>query len=134
MNVTLVDSKKKKLQPGDILVVAAHQNKVPANEMKAQSKKSEGISPARLLYTAYVQEIQNPSLIRIQENNTLFVIHPVKDRVGVLRMFNGDTLNNLPSNIATFFESAYKIGADILMYPVDANTSSAFFLPIPSNT
>ena len=126
MNVTLVDSKKKKLQPGDVLIVAAHQNKVPANEMKAQSKKSDGISPAKLLYTAYVQEMQNPSLIRIQENNTLFVIHPVKERVGVLRMFNGDTLNNLPKNISTFFESAYKVGADILLYPVDSNTSSAF--------
>jgi hypothetical protein len=65
-------------------------------------------------------------LIRIQENNTLFVIHPVKERVGVLRMFNGDTLNNLPKNIETFFESAYKVGADILLYPVDSNTSSAF--------
>ena len=126
MNVTLVDSKKKKLQPGDILIIASHQNKVQANEMKAQSKKSEGISPARLLYTAYLQEIQNPALIRIQENNTLFVVYPVQHRVGVLRIFNGDTLNNLSNNIAKFFESAYKVGADILVYPSDSNALSSF--------
>ena len=125
MNVTLVDSKKKKLQPADILIVAAYQNRVTVNAIKQQNK-TQGVSAERILHTSYLAEIQNKSLIRIQENNTLFVMHPFENRVCVLRMFNGDTLNNLPNNLVMFFDAAYRVGADIIVYKLDSNIENAF--------
>jgi hypothetical protein len=125
MNVNLVDSKKKKLQPADILIVAAHQNRAVLETIKKENK-TEGVSAERILHASYVAEIQDKSLIRMQENNTLFVLHPLPERVCVVRMFNGDTLNNLPNNLTMCFEASYKVGADVLIYQVESNVAMAF--------
>lgn len=119
MKTQLVDSKKESLDPNEILIVAAHQNKKQAQEYKKQAKKSDGISAERLLYTIYVKEIQNPSLVRLKEGNTLFCITPLPQRVGVVGVYNGDVDKNIPQNIVETFVAAQKLGFDFLIFAAD---------------
>lgn len=115
MKTQVTDSKQEKLDPNEILIIAAHQNKDDAKRLAKQAKKSEGISPERLLYTVYVEEIRNPALVRIQEGNTLFVISPMPERVGFLRVYNADTAKNYINNCVEFASAAYKVGFDVLV-------------------
>lgn len=119
MQTSLVNSKDKKLSPAEILIIAAHQNKKLANEYKARSKKSDGISAERLLHTIYVKEIQDPSLIRLQEGNTLYSIIPLPHRVGLVSLYNGDVEKNLANNALEVLNAAHKLGFDILVFKND---------------
>lgn len=115
MKTEPTDSKKEKLTPQEILIIASHQNKQDADRIYKEAKKVDGVSKERLLYTIYLSEMQNPSLVRIQEGNTLFVIAPMPHRVGFLRAYNGDTARNYINNCVEFAEAAYKIGFDVLV-------------------
>lgn len=116
MKTTPVDSKNEKLDPNEILIIAAHQNKKLAEEYKKKSKKSDGISAERLLHTVYVHELQNTSLIRLKEGNTLFSITPLPHRVGVVSVYNGDVEKNIPNNVLETFMAAQKLGFDFLIF------------------
>ncbi len=124
MKTQLVDSKKESLDPNEILIIAAHKNKKLAQEYKKQAKKSDGISAERLLYTIYVKEIQNPSLVRLKEGNTLFSIAPMPQRVGVVSIFNGDTEKNLKQNLVETFVAAQRLGFDFLIFSAEEIKSS----------
>lgn len=124
MKTQLVDSKKDKLDPNEILIIAAHQNKKTAELYKKKAKNSDGISAERLLYTVYVKEIQNPSLVRLQEGNTLFSIAPLPHRVGMASVYNGDTENNLKQNMIEVFVAAQKLGFDFLIFSAEEIKSS----------
>lgn len=123
MKTELVDSKHEKLDPNEILIIAAHQNAEDAKRAKKSSKKSDGISPERLLYTIYVEEVRNPSLVRIQEGNSLYVISPMPNRVGFLRTYNADTPKNYIRNGVEFMQAAYKLGFDFLVMQLHNKTS-----------
>ena len=112
MKIHPVDSKKKMLSEGDILVVAAHEA-FPSEEVDA-SAKQHGISPERLKFTIYGQEIKNPALIRIRDGNTLFTIAGSGDRQGVVFMYNGDTENNVAENFIKFLDAAHHMGFNFL--------------------
>lgn len=119
MKTTPVDSKHEDLDPAEILIIAAHQNKKQAEEYKKRSKKSDGVSAERLLHTIYVEELRNPSLVRLKEGNTLFTITPLPQRVGVVSVYNGDVEKNIPSNIVETFTAAQKLGFDFLIFTPD---------------
>jgi hypothetical protein len=115
MNTDVVDSKQKQLSPNDILIIAAHQDKISASYFSKIAKNAKGISGPRIQYTEFVESMKDPALIRIREGNTLFVIHPVKDRIGYVRSYNADTARNYVNNIVEMFKAARIIGFDILL-------------------
>jgi hypothetical protein len=113
MNIHQVDNKEAMLSESDIVIVATHMaEKTPEIE---QAAKEHDVTPERLLYTVYVQEMQNPSLIRIRDGNTLFTIAAMPDRYGYVSMYNGDTENNVATNFSQFMQSAYKMGFNVLV-------------------
>jgi hypothetical protein len=112
MNIHQVDNKETMLNENDIVIVAAYMSEITPDIEEAAHK--HGVSPERLLYTAYVQEMQNPALIRIRDGNTLFTIAALPERYGYVSMYNGDTEDNVATNFNQFLQSAYKIGFNIL--------------------
>jgi hypothetical protein len=111
MNIHQVNSKETMLSENDIVIVASHM--ADSSEFKVDAKK-HGVSPERLLYTMYIHEMRNPTLIRIRDGNTLFTIAALKDRYGFVSMYNGDTKKNIATNFNQFLQSAYKIGFNVL--------------------
>ena len=113
MNIHQVNSKETMLSENDIVIVAAYMTEATP-DVKASAKK-HGLSEERLLYTAYIQEMQNPALIRIRDGNTLFTIAALKDRYGYVAMYNGDIKKNVATNFNQFLQAAYKIGFNVLV-------------------
>jgi hypothetical protein len=112
MNIHQVDNKETMLNENDIVIVAAYMSEITPDIEEAADK--HGVSPERLLYTAYVQEMQNPALIRIRDGNTLFTIAALPERYGYVSMYNGDTEDNVATNFNQFLQAAYKIGFNVL--------------------
>jgi hypothetical protein len=108
-----VSSKEHMLNPTDIFVVAAHEDKYGQNAVAPGAKKAH-VSPERMLYSTLVQEYSHKSLIRIRSGNTLFTIAAFEGRVGWVRSYNGDTAENYIENMHQFLVSARKIGFDHL--------------------
>lgn len=115
MNTDVVDSKQKQLSPNDILIIAAHQDRIGASYFSKIAKNAKGISGPRIQYTAFIENMRDPSLIRIREGNTLFVIHPVKNRIGYVRSYNADTARNYVNNMVEMCKAARIMGFDILL-------------------
>ena len=115
MNTDVVDSKQKQLSPNDILIIAAHQDRIGASYFSKIAKNAKGISGPRIQYTEFIESMRDPSLIRIREGNTLFVIHPVKNRIGYVRSYNADTARNYVSNMVEMCKAARIMGFDILL-------------------
>jgi len=113
--VNFISSAKKKLSPADILYVAAHND--PAGLKAVQKKmKDKGVSPQRILYTVYLGEMQNPSLIRLQENNTLYTIIAMEGEKGIMTSYNADVKPLYLKNCKTAIEAAQKMGFKELMF------------------
>ena len=108
-----VDSKQHMLNPTDIFLVAAHEDKNGQKTFAEAAKKSH-VSPERILYSALIQEYSLKALIRIREGNTLYTIAAVGDRVGLVRIYDGDTDTNYTENISQFILASKKIGFDYL--------------------
>lgn len=108
-----VSSKEHMLNPTDIFVVAAHEDKV-GQKAAAQAAKKAHITPERMLYSIMIQMYSQKALIRIRAGNTLFTIAAVEGRVGYVRSYNGDTVENYIENMHQFLESARKMGFDTL--------------------
>jgi hypothetical protein len=123
MKTEVVDSKQKQLSPNDILIIAAHQDTIGSSYFSKISKNAKGISGARIQYTVFIENMKDPSLIRLIEGNTLFVIHPVKDRIGYVRSYNADTARNYVNNIVEMYKAARKMGFDILLARVHGKVS-----------
>jgi hypothetical protein len=113
-DVRPVSSKEHMLEPTDIFVVAAHEDKKSQEMMVAGAKKAK-ISTERMLYTVMIHEYSNKGLIRIRAGNTLFTIAAFEGRVGLVRSYNGDTAENFVENMHQFMESARKLGFDFLV-------------------
>lgn len=113
MNIHQVDNKEAMLSENDIVIVAAHMTEVTPEVEK--SAKQHGVSAERLLYTAYIHDMQNPALIRIRDGNTLFTITALENRYGYVVMYNGDTENNVATNFAQFTQASYKMGFNMLI-------------------
>jgi hypothetical protein len=111
MNIHQVNSKETMLSESDIVIVAAHM--ADPSEVKKEANKL-GVSSERLLYTIYVQEMQNPALIRIRDGNTLFTIAALPERYGYVSMYNGDIDKNVATNFSQFLQAAYKMGFNVL--------------------
>jgi hypothetical protein len=112
MDIHQVNSKETMLNENDIVIVAAHMSE-PTQEIK-DAAKQHGVSAERLFYTIYLQQMQEPSLIRIREANTLFTITALENRTGFVFMYNGDTKENVANNFLEFLKAAYTMGFNIL--------------------
>jgi hypothetical protein len=108
-----VSSKEHMLNPTDIFVVAANQDKVGQKAIQSAAKKVH-VSVERMLYSALIQQYSAPSLIRIRAGNTLFTIAAFDGRVGWVRSYNGDTAENFVNNMHEFMLSARRLGFDFL--------------------
>ena len=113
--VNFISSAKKKLSPPDILYVAAH-NAPVALKIVQKKMKDKGVSPQSILYTVYLAEMQNPSLIRLQENNTLYTIIALEDGRGIMTSYNADIKPLYVKNSKTAIEAAQKMGFKELMF------------------
>lgn len=108
-----VSSKEHMLNPTDIFVVAANEDKGSQKAIAPAAKKAH-VSVERMLYSAMIQQYSGPSLIRIRAGNTLFTIAAFEGRVGWVRSYNGDTAENFVNNMHEFMLSARKLGFDFL--------------------
>jgi hypothetical protein len=59
-------------------------------------------------------ELRMPNTLFIRQGNTLFVIHKAKPSVGVFRIINADTEQNLLNNCREFIAACYKMGFDTM--------------------
>ena len=109
-----VDSKKHMLNPTDIFLVAAHEDKY-GQKIIADGAKKAHVSPERMLYTTMIKLYSNKGLIRIREGNTLFTIAAFEGRVGVVQSYNADTAKNYIENMHQFMLAARKLGFDFLV-------------------
>jgi hypothetical protein len=123
-----ISSAKKKLSPADILYVAAHNDPVGLKVVKKKMTK-KGVSPERILYTVYLGEMQNPSLIRIQENNTLYTIIAMEDGKGMMTSYNADIKPLYIKNSKTAIEAAQKMGFKELMFADEGIKAAARGMP-----
>lgn len=126
--VNFVSSAKKKLSPADILYVAAHNDPVGLKVVKKKMTK-KGVSPERILYTVYLGEMKNPSLIRLQENNTLFTIIAMKGEKGMMTSYNADIKPLYIKNSKTAIEAAQKMGFKELMFADEGIKAAARGMP-----
>lgn len=113
MDIHQVNSKETSLNENDIVIVSAFMTDA-TDEIKESAKK-HGVTPERLLYTIYVQQMQNPALIRVREGNTLFTIAALEGRQGVVMMYNGDVEENVAVNFEQFLQASYKMGFNVLI-------------------
>jgi hypothetical protein len=109
-----VSSKEHMLKPTDIFVVAAHEYKLGIEHAKEAAKKAH-VTPERMSYAIMINEYSDPRLIRIRSGNTLFTIAAMEGRVGYVRGYNGDTIENYINNMVECFDCARKMGFDYLM-------------------
>ena len=115
-----VSSKEHMLNPTDIFVVAAYEDKAGQKAVEEGAKKAH-VSTERMLYSMMIQMYSQPSLIRIRSGNTLFTIAAFEGRVGYVQAYNGDTAENYIENMHQFLESARKIGFDTLVTKTHSN-------------
>jgi hypothetical protein len=108
-----VSSKEHMLNPTDIFVVAAHEDKQLQQKVAASAKKIRATTE-RMAYAVLIQEYSAKSLVRVRSGNTLFTIAAFEGRVGWVRSYNGDTKDNFINNIAEFWGAARKLGFDML--------------------
>jgi hypothetical protein len=113
-DVKPIDSKKTVLSVTDIAAVAAHENIKMKTRVRFASKKA-GVLPERMAYSIFMQQMQDKSLIRIREGNTLFNIKAATKNGGVLQVLNGDTKNNVINNYVIAAQAAYKMGFDYVV-------------------
>jgi hypothetical protein len=111
MNIQPINSKKTMLNENDIVIVAAHESDL--SSVQAAAKK-HGISPERLMFTAYAKLLQNPKLVLLRAGNTLFSITAAENRVGVVMIFNGDVEENYVANFTEFLPAAHRVGFNFL--------------------
>jgi hypothetical protein len=109
-----VSSAEHMLNPTDIFVVAAHEDKISQKAVAKAAKKAH-VSPERMLYSTMIKMYSQKSLIRIRAGNSLFTIAAFEGRVGYVRAYNGDTAENYIENMHQFMESARKLGFDFLV-------------------
>ena len=109
-----VSSKEHMLNPTDIFVVAAHEDKGGQKMVEKAANKAH-VTPERMLYSMMIHLYSDKKLIRIRAGNTLFTIAAFEGRVGYVHSYNGDTVPNYIENMHQFLESARKIGFDTLV-------------------
>jgi hypothetical protein len=114
MKVHVVDYKEQELNPKDILLVAAFEDKNALQMFKEPAKKV-GMSPERFAFTVNVKEYSNPKLVRVRAGNTLFTIATFYPRVGYVKGYNADVAENYVNNIIEFVRAAREMGYDHLI-------------------
>lgn len=98
----LVDSNQKKLDPEEIIPLAA------------RTIKDNRYTPDQIL-AGLIKESRMPNVILVQEGNTLFIVHEGKDRIAVFRALNADTAQNYLNNSEKFTVAMYKVGFDFMV-------------------
>jgi len=97
----LVDSKKKMLEPPEIILEAVKQTK---------SK----YSPDQVL-AAVTAEAHEAGAILMRQGNSLFIVHPAKDRTVLFRALNADTAQNYLDNSVKYAKALYMAGYDVMV-------------------
>ena len=109
----LVDSKKKMLDPSEIILEAVKQTK---------SK----YSPDQVLATV-TAEAHDTGAILMRQGNTLFIVHPGNNRTAVFRALNADTAQNYLENSVTYAKAMYMAGFDVMVSDFEDPTLLSIF-------
>jgi hypothetical protein len=98
----LVDSKKRMLDPQEIILEASRQI------------KSKKYSPDQIL-AGLITEANSPDTILMRQGNTLYIIHKGKDRTALYRALNADTADNFLENGVMYAKAMYMAGFDVMV-------------------
>jgi hypothetical protein len=115
----LVDSKKKMLDPSEIILEATKQTK---------SK----YSPDQVL-AGVTAEAHSAGAILMRQGNTLFIVHPGKNRTAVFRALNADTAQNYLENSVTYAKALYMAGFDVMVTEFEDSTLLSIFKYVQKN-
>ena len=99
----IVDSRKTKDNPIDIIRTAAEQTK--------------STHTPNQVVAAALAEMHSPQAITLREGNTIFIIHYLPDQRdhGLFQVFNGDTAANYVNNVHEFLKAAGLMGMRVLV-------------------
>ena len=115
----LVDSKKKMLDPSEIILEATKQTK---------SK----YSPDQVL-AAVTAEAHDAGAILMRQGNSLFIVHPGKNRTAVFRALNADTAQNYLENSVQYAKALYMAGFDVMVTEFEDPTLLNIFKYVQKN-
>ena len=115
----LVDSKKKMLDPSEIILEATKETK---------SK----YSPDQVL-AAIMSEAHSAGAILMRQGNTLFIVHPAKDRTAWFRALNADTAQNYLKNSLEYTKAMYMAGFDVMVTEFEDPTLLSLFKYVQKN-
>lgn len=98
--VELVDSQQQELSVEDIVGIDG-------------MNTGQEYMPAQLsaMLTA---ELQMPNTLFLRQGNTLYIVHKAQPSIGVFRIINADTQQNLLTNSREFIAACYKMGFDTM--------------------
>jgi hypothetical protein len=98
----VVDSNQQKLSSMDVIKIAAENTK---------SKR-----PLKQVYEMLKIEFSQPKVWKMQEGNTIFIIHRTKvPGHGFFRALNADSPRMFLQNSQVFMRAAYKAGFDVVV-------------------
>jgi hypothetical protein len=98
----LVDSKKRMLDPQEIILEASRQI------------KSKKYSPDQIL-AGLITEANAPDTILMRQGNTLYIIHKGENRTALYRALNADTADNFLENGVMYAKAMYMAGFDVMV-------------------
>jgi hypothetical protein len=98
----LVDSKKRMLDPQEIILEASRQI------------KSKKYSPDQIL-AGLITEANSPDTILMRQGNTLYIIHKGENRTALYRALNADTADNFLENGVMYAKAMYMAGFDVMV-------------------
>jgi hypothetical protein len=98
----LVDSKKRMLDPQEIILEASRQI------------KSKKYSPDQIL-AGLISEANEPDTILMRQGNTLYIVHKGQNRTALYRALNADTADNFLENGVMYAKAMYMAGFDVMV-------------------
>lgn len=116
-----VDSKKQELNANQIVTIAAQNTKSPYS--------------AQTVLGLFLKETQAPNTLMMRYGNTLYVIHPGREKksVGTFRALNADTAQNFLESGYQFVNDAYEKGFDVLQTTFQDESILNIFRTISKN-
>jgi hypothetical protein len=116
----LVDSKKKMLEPPEIILEAVRQI------------KSNKYTPDQV-FASVMMEAQQDGAVLMRQGNTLFIVHGGKDRTALFRALNADTAKNYLENSVVFAKAMYMAGYDVMVTDFQDSTLLSIFKYVQQN-
>jgi hypothetical protein len=99
------------------MVVDSNQQKLPSTEIiKIAAENTKSKRPLNQVYEMLKIEFSQPKVWKMQQGNTIFVIHRTKQPGhGFFRALNADSPRMFLENSKVFMKAAYDVGFDVIV-------------------